>query len=42
MKKKKLRTFEEKKAFMDMRDFRRMTEQDMEVWSVIFGNMENS
>lgn len=42
VKKKKLRTLEEKKAFMDMRDFRRMTEQDMEVWSVIFGNMENS
>ena len=42
LKKKKLRTYEEKKAFMDLRDFRRMTEQDPEVWSAIFNNMENS
>ena len=30
------------KAFMDLRDFRRMTEQDPEVWSAIFNNMENN
>ncbi len=42
LKAKKLRTLEEKKAFMNLRDFRRMTEQDPEVWSAIFRNMENS
>ena len=38
----KLKTFEEKKAFMDLRDFRRMTEQDPEIWSAILKHMENS
>lgn len=42
LKQKKLRTYEEKKAFMNLRDFRRMTNQDPEVWSAIFKNMENS
>ena len=42
LKQKKLRTYDEKKAFMDLRDFRRMTEQDPEVWTAIFNNMENN
>lgn len=42
LKQKKLRTYDEKKAFMDLRDFRRMTEQDSEVWTAIFNNMENN
>ena len=42
LKQKKLKSLEEKKAFMDLRDFRRMTEQDPEVWTAIFDHMENS
>ena len=40
LKQKKLKTFEEKKAFMDLRDFSRMTAQDPEIWAEIFRNME--
>lgn len=40
LKQKKLKTFEEKKAFMDLRDFRRMTAQDPDIWAEIFKNME--
>ncbi|MBO4278374.1 MAG: alpha/beta fold hydrolase [Spirochaetales bacterium] len=40
VKNKTLKTFEQKKAYMDGRDFLRMTEQDPEVWDLIFRNME--
>ena len=42
VKKRKLKTFEQKKAFMDEKDFMRMTEQDPEVWKLIFDVMENA
>ena len=42
VKKKKLKTFEQKKAFMDEKDFMRMTEQDPEVWKHIFDVMEKA
>ena len=42
VKKRKLRTFDQKKAYMAERDFRRMTEQDPEVWNLIFANMEKA
>ena len=38
----KLKTFEQKKAFMDEKDFMRMTEQDPEVWKLIFDVMEKA
>ena len=37
---KTLKTFEQKKQYMDGKDFMRMTEQDPEVWNLIFRNME--
>ena len=40
IKDKKLRTTEEKKAYMDSRDWLRMTEQDPVIWDAIFRNME--
>ncbi|MBO4409884.1 MAG: alpha/beta fold hydrolase [Spirochaetales bacterium] len=39
---KKFKSEEEKKAFMDDKDFMRMTEQDPEVWKAIFDSMEAS
>lgn len=42
IKKKKLKTFEEKQAYMDSRDFYRMTCQDEEIWSKIFNFMASS
>ena len=38
--KKTLKTFEQKKEYIDGKDFLRMTEQDPEVWDLIFRNME--
>lgn len=42
IKKHKLRTFDEKKAYMDTKDFRRMTEQDPAIWDAIFAHMEKA
>lgn len=42
IKKRKLRTFDEKKAYMDTKDFRRMTEQDPAIWDAIFAHMEKA
>ncbi len=39
VKDRKLKTFEQKQAFMDQKDFIRMTEQDPEVWRSIFDLM---
>ncbi len=40
VKSKKLKTFEQKKAYMADKDFWRMTKQDSEVWAKIFSHME--
>lgn len=39
---KKLKTVEQKKAYMADKDFWRMTEQDEDIWAKIFSHMENS
>lgn len=39
---KKLKTFDQKKAYMADKDFVRMTEQDEKIWSKIFSHMEKS
>ena len=39
---RKLRTPEQKKAFLDPKDFVRMTEQDEDIWKSIFANMESA
>jgi len=40
--KRKLRSFEQKKAYFADKDFLRMTVQDPEVWDVIFKHMESA
>ena len=42
VKKRKLKTFGQKKAYMAERDFWRMTAQDPEIWNLIFTNMEKA
>ena len=39
--KKNLRTDEQKKAFRDSFDWKRMTAQDEKVWSKILGHLDN-
>ena len=39
---RKLRTPEQKKAFLDPKDFVRMTEQDEDIWKRIFANVESA
>ena len=39
LKKKKLSTDEEKKAFLEKYDFNKMTEQDEDVWNKIFEHL---
>ena len=41
MKKGKLTTNEEKKAFVNSFDWDRMTKQDEDVWNVIFEHLDN-
>lgn len=42
VRKKKLRSFGQKKAYMDSKDFRRMTEQDRAIWDAVFAHMEKA
>ena len=42
VKAKKLKTFDQKKAYMAEKDFWRMTKQDDEIWAKIFSHMEMS